>query len=102
MTPAATRSLRGEAAGLGWRPFDAGLVAWLAAMAAIGGTAMWLVTAAYERAEASVLAPFHYVELAAAVAIGLAVFGERPDPVSIAGIALILAAGLAVTRDRPG
>jgi drug/metabolite transporter (DMT)-like permease len=90
------------AATLGWRPFDAGLVAWLAAMAGIGGTAMWLVTAAYERAEASALAPFHYVELAAAVAIGLAIFRERPDPIAVAGIALILAAGLAVTRSRPG
>ena len=82
---------------LGWRPFDAGLVVWLAAMAVIGGAAMWLVTAAYERAEASVLAPFHYVELAAAVVIGLAIFGEMPDLPAVAGIALILTAGLAVS-----
>jgi len=90
------------AAALGWRPFDAGLVAWLALMAVIGGAAIWLVTAAYERAEASVLAPFHYVELAAAVAIGIAFFGEKPGPGAIAGIALILAAGLAVSYRGAG
>jgi drug/metabolite transporter (DMT)-like permease len=87
-------------AALGWRPFDAGLVAWLGAMAAIGGTAMWLVTLAYERAEASVLAPFHYVELAGAVVIGVAIFGEKPDPVAVMGISLILTAGLAVSYQR--
>jgi drug/metabolite transporter (DMT)-like permease len=89
------------AAALGWSPFEGRLVAWLALMAVIGGTAIWLVTAAYERAEASVLAPFHYVELAAAVAIGLAVFGEKPDPTAITGIALILGAGLAVSASPP-
>src|SRR6266850_711782 len=92
--------LLAPAAALGWRPFEAGLVVWLAAMAAIGGTAMWLVTAAYERAQASVLAPFHYVELAAAVVIGLALFGEKPDAAAVAGIALILLAGLAVSSSR--
>lgn len=80
-----------------WRPFEAVLVGWLAVMAIIGGTAVWLVTAAYERAEASVLAPFHYVELIAAVTIGLAIFHETPDAAAIAGIALILASGFAVS-----
>jgi drug/metabolite transporter (DMT)-like permease len=89
------------AAFLGWRRFDAVLVGWLAVMAIIGGTAVWLVTAAYERAEASVLAPFHYIELIAAVAIGFAVFRETPDTAAIAGIGLILASGLAVSY-RPG
>jgi drug/metabolite transporter (DMT)-like permease len=88
------------AAACGWRPFDAGLVLWLAAMAAIGGTSLWLVTAAYERAEASVLAPFHYLELAAALGIGFAIFGETPDLPAFAGIALILSAGLAVSYRR--
>jgi len=35
--------------------FDTVIVGWLALMAAIGTTAVWLVTAAYEQAEASVL-----------------------------------------------
>jgi drug/metabolite transporter (DMT)-like permease len=84
-------------AALGWRSFDPALVLWLLAMAVIGGSATWLFTVAYERAEASVLAPFHYVELAAAVVVGFAVFGETPDLPALAGIALILGAGLAVS-----
>ena len=92
--------LLAPAAALGWRSFDPGLVFWLALMAIIGGAALWLVTAAYERAEASVLAPFQYVELVAAVAIGFAVFAEKPDPAAFAGIALVLVAGLAVSYRR--
>jgi drug/metabolite transporter (DMT)-like permease len=82
------------AAAGGWRPFDPGLVAWLLLMAAFGGLALWFITAGYERAEASFLAPFHYVELACATAIGVFLFGEVPGPLAAAGIALILAAGL--------
>jgi drug/metabolite transporter (DMT)-like permease len=82
------------AAGGTWRPFDAALLGWLALMAVFGGLALWLITAAYERAEASALAPFHYAELAFATALGVAVFGEVPDAATGAGIALILAAGL--------
>lgn len=92
--------LLAPAAALGWRPFEPGLLGWLALMALIGGTSLWLVTAAYERAEASVLAPFQYVELVSAVAIGVAIFGEKPGPAAVVGIALILAAGFAVSYRR--
>lgn len=89
--------LLAPAAALGWRSFAPVLVGWLALMAVIGGTSIWLVTAAYERTEASVLAPFQYVELVSAVAIGVAIFGEKPGIAAVAGIALILVAGLAVS-----
>jgi len=89
------------AAGLGgWRPFDASFMAWLVLMAVFGGLALWFITAGYERAEASFLAPFHYVELAVATAIGVAVFGEVPGLLAGAGIALIVAAGLWVALRR--
>lgn len=90
----ATAGLAPFAAGGGWHPFDVGLLAWLTLMAVFGGLALWLITAAYERAEASTLAPFHYGELACATAIGVVVFDEVPDVVTGAGIALIVAAGL--------
>ncbi|HET9554032.1 MAG TPA: DMT family transporter [Anaeromyxobacteraceae bacterium] len=88
------------AAAGGWRAFDATFVGWLALMAVFGGLALWLITAGYERAEASFLAPFHYVELACATAIGVLVFGEVPDAVAASGIALILGAGLWVALRR--
>lgn len=91
------------AAAGGWRPFDAPFLGWIALMAVFGGLALWLITAAYERAEASTLAPFHYVEVAGATALGVLVFGEVPDALTAAGIALIVLAGLAVVlRPAPG
>lgn len=89
-------------AGLGgWRPIDAPFAGWLVLMAVFGGLALWFITAGYERAEASYLAPFHYVELAVATTLGVVIFSEVPDAVAGAGIALIVAAGLWVAL-RPG
>jgi drug/metabolite transporter (DMT)-like permease len=80
-----------------WRPLDPAAVGWLALGAVVGSGCLWLVTTAYERAQASALAPFHFAELAAATAVGWIVFGEVPDGPAFAGIALILAAGLFAT-----
>jgi drug/metabolite transporter (DMT)-like permease len=82
----------------GWTPLDGALLAWFAAMAVLGGAAMWLVTVAYERADASVLAPFHFAELAAAIPVGLLLFGEVPDPLTWVGIGIILVTGVVATR----
>ena len=54
---------------------------WLA-LAAIGlfsGFAHLLVIHAYKLAPASLLAPFQYLEITGAVALGLLVFGDFPD-----------------------
>jgi drug/metabolite transporter (DMT)-like permease len=83
-----------------WRPLDAPAVGWLALGAVVGSGCLWLVTTAYERAQASALAPFHFAELAAAAAVGWVAFGEAPDAPATAGIALILAAGLLATWSR--
>lgn len=84
-----------------WRPFAPAAVGWLALGAIVGSGCLWLVTTAYERAQASALAPFHFAELAAATAVGWAAFGEVPDPPALVGIALILAAGLLATWREP-
>jgi drug/metabolite transporter (DMT)-like permease len=80
-----------------WRALEPAAVGWLALGAVVGSGCLWLVTTAYERAQASALAPFHFAELAAATTVGWVTFGEVPDPPAIAGIALILAAGLLAT-----
>jgi drug/metabolite transporter (DMT)-like permease len=54
------------------------------------------VIRAYALAPASVLQPFNYAGLAASTLIGITFFAERPDALTIAGIAAIAAAGLAV------
>jgi drug/metabolite transporter (DMT)-like permease len=84
-------------AALGWQRFDATLVAWLALSSVFGSLSLWLVTVASERADASVLAPFHFAELGAAAVVGWIAFGEVPGGATLAGIVVILGAGLLAT-----
>jgi drug/metabolite transporter (DMT)-like permease len=53
-------------------------------------------------ADASAVAPLHYVRLLWAIAIGVIVFGELPGPWTLAGGALIVASGIYVVgRKHP-
>lgn len=52
-----------------------------------------LVTA-FRRADMSVVSPFRYAAVVVALVIGLAVFGDFPDIVSLAGFALVVGAGV--------
>ena len=66
-----------------------------------GGVGQLLLTTSYRYADASTLAPFSYVSMLWAVAIGLVFFGEVPTWVTLAGAALIIASGvLIVWRER--
>ncbi len=56
---------------------------------------------AYRIAPATVLAPLVYFQLFAAVCLGWLVFGDWPEPLTWAGMALILGAGIAATLYRP-
>ncbi len=94
-----------------WRwpaPAEWGLLAAIGLCAALGH---YLVIRAYERAPASLLAPFTYVEILSASALGYALFGDFPDSWTWAGIAILIASGiyialrerrLEVARDVPG
>lgn len=59
-----------------------------------GIIAIHLITIALRIGEISLIAPFRYVRIVAAIAIGVVVFGERPDMYTWAGICLIVAGGL--------
>jgi drug/metabolite transporter (DMT)-like permease len=54
----------------------------------------WIVVLAFRFADASVLAPFSYVQLVWVTLIGLFVFGEVPDAITFAGAAIIIASGV--------
>lgn len=54
------------------------------------------VSFALSFAPASLLAPIQYLEIVAATAFGYYVFGDLPNPLTFAGIALIVASGLFV------
>ena len=66
-------------------------------MGACGGTGQYLLILAFKRVPASTLAPLNYFQLALAVIWGELFFGQMPNLQSFAGIALIVAAGLALT-----
>jgi len=69
---------------------------YLAVMGAIAALAHMMFAMAFQRVEAGALAPFQYLEIVGATALGYLVFGDFPDALTWAGTALILAAGLYV------
>jgi drug/metabolite transporter (DMT)-like permease len=54
----------------------------------------WIVVLAFRYADASVLAPFSYVQLLWVTLLGFVIFGEVPDVWTITGAAFIVASGL--------
>ncbi len=72
---------------------DAGLLLGLGALMTGGH---YLFTLAYREARASVLAPVNYLHLVWAAALGWLVFRQAPDAWGMAGMAMVVAAGLAV------
>lgn len=65
----------------------------LAATVLLGVFGYAALVAASRLGEASVVAPFRYTRLAFALVVAALVFGERPDALTLAGAALIAAAG---------
>lgn len=71
------------------------------ALGAIAGVVGYAMSEAYRSAEAATIAPFEYVALPLAIFWGWAFFGNLPGPWVMAGIVLIVAAGLTVfLRER--
>lgn len=71
------------------------------ATGALGGFGHFLLILAHARAPAPVLAPFIYVELLFMILTGWLVFADVPDVWTLAGAAVVIAAGLyLLTRER--
>ena len=60
----------------------------------IGSGVHFLIIEGFAHAEASLLAPFFYVELLMQGLLGYAIFGDVPDGLTCIGIALIVVSGL--------
>lgn len=72
-----------------------------AAMTVCGIFAYNALTIAMRTGEVSVVTPFRYTRLVFAMILGILVFHERPDALTLAGSALIVASGLyTLTRSR--
>ena len=67
---------------------------WLLAATALGMIAYAALIRSTRTGDVAAVTPFRYTRLVFAMAIGLAVFGERPDFWTLVGSALIVAAGL--------
>lgn len=86
---------------LAWRPVGAADALKLAAMGLCGLLGHLLLTRALALAPASLLAPMAYLQIVGATVLGVALFDDFPDAVTIVGCAIIVASGLYVfVRER--
>lgn len=69
-------------------------VPFMLALGGCGMTAHLLLTQAFRHAAPALLAPFSYCQIVFAGLLGLLVFGQAPDKVSLVGIAIICLSGL--------
>lgn len=92
--------------GTGWVDFDpvwpTGLAwLWLFGVGFWGALAHMCMTYALKFAPSATLAPLHYLEIVSAVALGYWIFGDFPNALTWAGIAVIVASGLYIIhRER--
>jgi drug/metabolite transporter (DMT)-like permease len=85
----------------GWVVPGPGDAALLVLAGLLGGVGQVLLTSSYRHADASVIAPFEYVSILFALAIGYWIFDEAPTATMLGGAALVVAAGvLIIWRER--
>lgn len=85
----------------GWVVPGPGQAALLVAAGLMGGVGQILLTSSYREADASVIAPFEYVSMIFALAIGYALFDEVPTLTMLVGAAIVVTAGiLIIWRER--
>ncbi|RMH44084.1 MAG: DMT family transporter [Alphaproteobacteria bacterium] len=85
----------------GWRVPGAADAAMLVMAGVTGGLAQVALTTSYRHADTSLIASFDYVSILFATAIGYAVFDEVPSGTTMAGAAIVVAAGVVIIlRER--
>lgn len=86
---------------LGWKVPDFHQAALLITAGLLGGVGQILLTESYRHAEVAVIAPFEYCSIILALLIGYFVFDEYPTAIMMAGLALIIMAGIIIiVRER--
>lgn len=102
-TAAAVTTLAGAISVVeGWQPLSWREIGLLACAAAFLATGYQLIIRSTRSGDLSVVAPFRYSGLLMAVLSGWVVWGEVPNAIAWAGIALVVAAGLyLLRRQRP-
>jgi drug/metabolite transporter (DMT)-like permease len=95
-------SLAGLVSMIWWRvPLSGAQVGLLVVCGILGGIGQICMTFSYRYAEPSLLAPFDYVAMVWAVALGWFIFAEVPEPLVMLGAGVVIAAGLFIAwRER--
>jgi len=84
----------------GWAPVAPWHILYSAGAGACLAIAHLMMFAAFRLAPISTIAPFFYSATLWAVLSGYTVFGERPDALTLAGIAVLVVSGVALARSR--
>ncbi|HSV51617.1 MAG TPA: DMT family transporter [Burkholderiaceae bacterium] len=84
----------------GWQPVGARQLGQLAAASVFLSVGYYLIIVGMRSGEMSVIAPFRYTGLLFALAIGWAIWGDVPNALAWAGIALLVGAGLYVLHSE--
>ncbi|WP_108483238.1 DMT family transporter [Oceaniglobus ichthyenteri] len=80
----------------GFTPAVGDTATWLLVLCAgaVAATSFVFIAEAYRAADATALAPFQYLEIIMATALGFLVFGDFPDALTWLGVAIILGSGI--------
>ncbi len=85
----------------GWKVPTGNEALLLVAAGLLGGVGQILLTESYRHAEVAVIAPFEYCSIILALLIGYFIFDEFPTGIMMAGVALIIVAGIIIIeRER--
>ncbi len=81
-----------------WQWPHAGIWPWLVLSGALGTSGHWCWTRALRLADASLLAPFSYLQLLIVAVLAWWIFGEQVDRYTAVGAAIIIGASLYIAR----
>lgn len=85
----------------GWVDLALSSLILLAVAGFCGGVAQILLTESYRYADVSTIAPFEYVSIVYSLIISYMLFAEVPEPMMLAGTAIVVAAGIFIIfRER--
>lgn len=77
-----------------YAPIDGDLNLWMLGAVIFGIIGYYGIVTAMRMGDASAITPFRYTRLLFSILLGVTIFGERPDLITLCGATLIIASGL--------